>query len=160
MISEEPTVGVALPTFNRVEQLKNCVLSLMAQEHPNIVVLIVDNASNDDTENYCRDLVAQDNRFFYSRNDWNVGSNTNFEIARRMISEPYFMWLGDDDRLDRQYISTCVRRLVADPGLVLVSGQMKYHREDGTKFRGVPLNGNNPDPQIRFLEILQTWFSI
>lgn len=149
-----------MPTYNRVEQLRNCIKSLENQDYPNIVVFIVDNASGDDTEHFCRALVAQDERFRYSRNDRNVGSNKNMEIARQMITEPYFMWLGDDDLISRQYISTCVKRLEADPSMALVSGRIIYHRKEGfghtTLFQGIPFPRHNSDPKKRFLEVLRT----
>ncbi|MCF0187009.1 MAG: glycosyltransferase family 2 protein [Bacteroidaceae bacterium] len=47
--STEYLVSVIIPTFNRAEQVCDCVYSLLESTHKNLEIIVVDNASTDDT---------------------------------------------------------------------------------------------------------------
>lgn|GEM_PF-1213433 len=154
--NNEPAVGISVPTFNRIDLLERCVASLMELDYSNFIVRITDNASSDGTEDFCRDLASRDDRFRYFRGDKNIGSVSNFAWGRQLSNEPYFMWLGDDDWVEPEFLKVCLRRLEEKRELVLVSGVVNYERADGTKFQGIPLTGNSADPRSRFIEMLST----
>ena len=53
---KDSLLSIGIPTFNRAETLKQAVESLLAQDYPNIELVISDNASTDDTERVCREF--------------------------------------------------------------------------------------------------------
>lgn len=123
---EPPLVSICVPTFNRRDRLERAVLSALDQDHTNLEVIVSDNASTDSTEEYCEVLVTQDSRVKYVRNPVNIGPTANFNQVRSLSSGAYVMWLGDDDLIDRGYVSACLQEFTADPYLTLVTGEVRY----------------------------------
>lgn len=130
MSDRSALVTVGLPTYNRLDSLRRAVDSVLSQDQPSIELVICDNASTDGTESYCRSLVAQHPTVRYLRSADNVGAAENFNRARGEASGTYFMWLGDDDWLDPDYVSRCVEALDRDPTVVLASGEARYYAAD------------------------------
>ncbi|MBU1310228.1 MAG: glycosyltransferase, partial [Gammaproteobacteria bacterium] len=44
-----PLISVYMPTFNRAQMAISAIESVLAQDYPNIELLVVDDASTDDT---------------------------------------------------------------------------------------------------------------
>ena len=138
-MSDAPLVTVGIPTFNRELLIGRAVSSVQNQDYPNIEILISDNCSNDSTASVCQELCAQDARIRYIRQPCNIGATRNFDAVLKQASGEYFMWLGDDDHVDRDYISTTLRELQRDPSVALASGLARYYRggtliDTGRKF--------------------------
>lgn len=127
----EPLVSVCIPTYNRAKKLERAVKALLGGCYKNLEIIISDNASSDETQRVCVALSAFDSRVKYFRHAENRGATRNFEFARAQASGKYFLWHGDDDYLEPDYIRTCADELERDPSLVLASGLAAYH------------NGNN-----------------
>lgn len=130
----QPLVSVAVPTFQRPDALRRAIESILAQDYPNIEILISDNASGEETADMIAGLVRRHDNVRAIRQSENIGPTRNFEALRTLGSGAYFMFLGDDDWLDERYVSTCVGELQADDTLALVGGRAIYHRSDASTF--------------------------
>src|SRR5437660_10570626 len=75
MTGETPLLTVAIPTFNCAHFLPDAIASIMRQGLDDFEILIVDNASEDNTEEVVRSL--QNSRIRYLRNPSNLGSQEN-----------------------------------------------------------------------------------
>lgn len=132
-----PLVSVCIPTFNRAVKLKRAVDHLLACSYPNLEIIISDNASADETEQICRQLCSEHPNIRYFRHPVNRGPSPNFDFARAQARGEYFLWHGDDDYLDRDFIAACVEVLERDRSLSLASGRGAYHYGDNVvSFRG------------------------
>ena len=58
---------VITPTFNQAAYIKDTIDSVLSQKHRDIEYIIVDNNSDDGTEDIVRDYMARDNRIIYIR---------------------------------------------------------------------------------------------
>lgn len=123
----EPLVSIGIPTYNRSQSLRIAIDSVINQNYTNLEIIISDNASVDDTEDVCKNYVQSDNRIKYFKQSVNKGPTANFEFVKENASGTYFMWLGDDDYLDINYIQKCVTELENDTSIQLVSGLAAYH---------------------------------
>jgi glycosyltransferase involved in cell wall biosynthesis len=124
----------------------------LAQDHDAIQLVISDNASTDDTERLCQATCAEHANARYVRHDENIGPTPNFESLRAQVIGDYFMFLGDDDWIDTDYVSTCVAWHEANPGHSLVSGRTAYHRADGVvDLEAHVTNIQDDDPRKRVL---------
>ena len=115
VVGRRPSVSIGIPTYNRVRDLRRAIASATAQDYEDLEIFISDNASTDDTEPVCRSYVASDPRIRYVRQPVNRGATRNFQLALEGARGDFFMWLADDDWLDRSYISRCSEVLRADP---------------------------------------------
>ncbi|WP_372910286.1 glycosyltransferase family 2 protein [Salinigranum sp.] len=100
-----PLVSVVVPTYNRADSLTPTIESVLAQTVSDLELLVVDDASTDDTESVVTGY--DDDRVQYLRHDENRGGsaarNTGIEAARGT----YVALLDSDDlweprKLERQ----------------------------------------------------------
>lgn len=151
----EPLVSVCIPTYNRAKKLERAVQALVGGSYKNIEIIISDNASSDETQSVCSALGTSDSRVKYFRHTENQGPTKNFEFARDQATGKYFLWHGDDDYLDTDYIRTCVAELEQYPSLVLASGLGAYHNGDNTLTHyGNVIQSDSDVPLFRVLKYL------
>jgi GT2 family glycosyltransferase len=105
----ETKVTIAIPTHNRSQLLKACIESVLAQEYPNFSVIVLDNASSDDTRAVIKSFI--DPRITYKRNEENIGLFRNWNRAIEINSSPYLTILQDDDLLLPGFIQESVMAL-------------------------------------------------
>lgn len=155
-------VSIGLPVFNGEEVLEDTIRSILAQQYGDIELVISDNASTDSTEEICRALAAKDRRISYHRHPENRGLLRNFEFAIQAARGTFFRWIGDDDRLDPAYTTTCLAAFAADPRLLLVTTQIAYTdtrdgivRTQSYDRAGIRTGINSDDPVERVTEVLR-----
>jgi glycosyltransferase involved in cell wall biosynthesis len=151
-------VSICLPARNGADSIAAVVRSVLAQDHPNLELVISDNASTDDTESVCRELAQSDNRIVYHRQLQNVGLLANFVFTLSRARGSFVRWIGDDDWLSPDYVSRCLAALSARPDAILATTQIDYSGPDGavstsTAYTGVELASS--DPMIRYDAILE-----
>ena len=109
----ESKVTIAIPTYNRSELLKFSLKSVLSQDYSDYQVLVLDNASEDDTEAVVR--LFSDSRITYVRNETNIGLFRNFQRAIEINHSPYLSFLPDDDILLPNFIRESVLALDKHP---------------------------------------------
>ncbi len=123
-----PLVSIGIPTYNRASWLRRSIESALNQDFSDLELIISDNASTDNTQDVCEGCRARDARVKYVRQQSNKGATANFREVLERASGTFFMWLGDDDWLDTNYVSTCVRHMLNDRSLFLTCGVPRYYR--------------------------------
>ncbi len=93
----QPPVTIAIPTYERAALLRVSLASALAQDYPELRVLVLDNASRDETEHVVRS--TGDARLRYVRNETNLGMLGNLNRAVELNEAPYLHILFDDDVL-------------------------------------------------------------
>jgi glycosyltransferase involved in cell wall biosynthesis len=76
-------------------------------------LVISDNASDDGTEEICRQFACSDARVRYHRQPRDIGLVASFNTVLQLAHGPYFKW-GDDDWLTPTYVTRCVEVLDDD----------------------------------------------
>ena len=100
---KSPFITVFIPTYKRLDLLKDALESVLNQEPVNFEwdILIVDNEPYDgaanETENYIKELHS--NKITYYRNDENLRPGDNFNRGIFLAKAPWVMMLHDDDLL-------------------------------------------------------------
>lgn len=90
-------VTVLIPTYNRAERLKVAISSVLNQTYQNLVLIVSDNASTDNTENVVTEFASKDSRIKYVRQEKNMGMVENFNSALKLVNTTFFCFLSDDD---------------------------------------------------------------
>lgn len=149
-MADNPLVTIVLQTYNRRKMLEDALESAINQTYKNIEILIGDNCSEDDTEQYCVDMTKNDSRIKYFRHKENIGmvGNANFLLDR--ISGEYFIFLNDDDWLDLDYVEKSIEFIKDKPEYSMVCpSTMLYSKrfeksgnERGRKCKTARLNGD------------------
>ncbi len=93
-------VLAVIVTYNRLEMLKMCLEKIKTQSF-SCDLLIVDNASTDDTASWCKDFISQENvtKFMYENTGANIGGAGGFNYGfKRAYELGYdYAWIMDDD---------------------------------------------------------------
>jgi len=115
---------IAIPTYNRLEYLKELLPRLLKQcePYPEIEVLISDNCTTDGTLQYIRDISARNPQVRYRRNSANVGGDENFVLCVESARGEYVWLFGDDELLCDGAIETVITILKKFPVSLLIVG--------------------------------------
>src|SRR5690606_38027592 len=97
-------ISVLLTTYNRRELLERAVDSVLNGTYRNFELIILDDASTDDTERYASGLV--DERIRYVRMPENGGVLRSRNRGFDMASGEFVVILDDDDVLERDALET------------------------------------------------------
>lgn len=127
-------VSIILPTYNRAGMLKKALESCLNQTYRNIEIVVGDNHSSDETENYLLKEAESDERIKYFRWDKNIGAYNNTAELLKRIKGDYFVFLNDDDWLDLNYVEECVKFIENNEGYAFVTPQVILYNEDYTFF--------------------------
>jgi glycosyltransferase involved in cell wall biosynthesis len=94
---DEPLISVALCTYNGEKYIKEQLESIIGQSYKNLEIIIVDDASTDETFDIISTYAKSDSRIKCYRNEANLGFNRNFEKAVTLTSGDYIAISDQDD---------------------------------------------------------------
>ncbi len=152
VMTPETKVTVAIPTHNRSRLLKDALESALAQDYPDFRVLVLDNASCDDTEAVVGSFT--DSRVIYVRSESNAGPLRNWNRAIELNSSPYLTILGDDDMMLPGFIRESVTMLDQYPSAAFSFTPAKYVDIDRTPL-GFQHTQDMPEGVIEGLHYLE-----
>jgi glycosyltransferase involved in cell wall biosynthesis len=115
-----PLVTLAVTTFNRPDYLRETLSSVLAQDYPNLEILVSDNGSSDETPVLARALINNDGRARFRRNDTTVPLHQHFTQCVHAARGEFFILLCDDDRIDSRFVSELVAVTTRHPELNVV----------------------------------------
>ena len=98
----KPILTVFVLTYNRANYLKLTIQSILEQTYKDFCLVILDNASIDNTEETINNF--KDYRIIYIRHKENIGADGNGNFALKMVSTPFFILFHDDDLMMPHFI--------------------------------------------------------
>jgi glycosyltransferase involved in cell wall biosynthesis len=132
-VSASCKVTVGMPVWNGERFVRQAIESILGQTFHDLELLISDNASEDRTEQICRQYAAMDTRVKYFRQSKNIGAGANFRWLVLQSSAPFFMWAASDDYFDPHWLEVLLARM--DQSTVLAFGAVEEITEDGALVR-------------------------
>ncbi len=108
-----PLVSIVVPVYNVAEYLPRCVDSLLAQDYPNIEIILVDDGSTDNSLEVCRKYESEKVRVFTKQNG-GPASARNFGIEHCSLESEYLAFVDSDDTVADKYISEMYYNCDAD----------------------------------------------
>lgn len=99
MQSDRPLLTIAIPTYNRAVYLRQSLEALLPQlgGHPEVELLISDNASPDSTLCVIQAFRERGLCLIHKRNEVNIGADANFLQCYELARGEYVWIVGDDD---------------------------------------------------------------
>lgn len=133
----KPRVSILIPTYNREALLAECLLNA-CRTPAYCEIVVVDNASTDDTHGLVLDMAAKDGRIRYVRHTRNIGMVANFNHAFRESRGEYLCVVCDDDLILPGHIEEKILLLDANPEVGFVYCPWVLIDADG-RSKAVPL---------------------
>lgn len=125
MSNNYPLISIGLPVYNGEKFIKQAVDSVLSQTFEEFELIISDNASDDKTEEVCRQYAAQDRRIRYYRNPNNLGAAPNYNRVFELSTGKYFKWIAHDDVCEPEFLERCVGLFERDDTVVLCYSRVK-----------------------------------
>lgn len=120
---DDGLVSVVIVNFNSLDWLMECLPSLSAQTYPSLEIIIVDNASDDDSlkwlqNNYPQVKVISQNQV----SSFACALNRGIELAEGK----YFLILNPDVRLHPDAVTEMVATAIEGPSCAAVAAKLKF----------------------------------
>lgn len=118
-------VSIIVPCFNQGQYLGETLQSVLDQTYSNWECLIVNDGSNDNTEEIAKKWCALDSRFsYYNKENGGLSSARNFGISK--ASGIYILPLDSDDKIECTYLQKAIKAFKEDNELKLVYCRVSY----------------------------------
>ena len=92
---KNPTVSVVIPTYNRAHLIGRSIRSVLSQTYQDFEIIVVDDASTDNTEEVLRSLGNE--RIRYIRHEQNKGANAARNTGIKAARGKYIAFQDSDD---------------------------------------------------------------
>jgi glycosyltransferase involved in cell wall biosynthesis len=120
------SVTVIVPCYNYGRFLEDCVRSALDEHDVAVQVLVIDDASWDETPDVAQRLAAEDARVTYVRHAENKGHIATYNEGIDLATGDYTVLVSADDLLSRGALRRAAEIMDADPGIALVYGSARF----------------------------------
>ena len=135
-------VSILIPVYNRESIIAETIQSALDQTYQNIEIIIVDNASNDNTWSVIEGYAKQDCRIKAFRNETNLGPVRNWLRCVEEASGEYGKILWSDDLIAPEFIEKTLPLFNDDVGFVFTVTRVFCRTPDnGRDFFKIGANG-------------------
>lgn len=117
-----PTIDVVIPNYNYGRYLLACAESVLSQSGVHVRLLIIDNASQDESVDIARDLASSDGRVEVILRSRNLGPHASFNEGIDWARSDYFLILCADDLLNLGALLRATYALEHYPNVHLACG--------------------------------------
>lgn len=108
-------VSVLMTAYNREDFLAEAIESVINSTYQNLEIIIVDDASEDDTVAIAKNYADKDSRIKVYINKTNIGDYPNRNKAAGYATGEYIMIVDSDDIIFRDSIEKCVGLMLQHP---------------------------------------------
>ena len=129
---KRPDVSIIIPLYNQVEYTRKCLQAIYRNTCPDVSfeVILVDNASQDETPQFLKQAAEQYQNLRYLRNQTNRyfahACNQGAEIARGR----YLVFLNNDTEPQSGWLKAALQRFRSEKNIGIVGSKLLY--PDGT----------------------------
>lgn len=128
-------ISIIVPVYNVEKYLRKCLESIFSQDYDNYEVIIVNDASTDNSINIIMEFCKKyNNKIFCIQNEKNSGMSFSRNqgikyVIERGISE-YIIFIDSDDYIEYNYVSTLLNSIVEKNADIIVCGQTQVDEND------------------------------
>ena len=145
-------IQIFIMAYNRVKYLKDSLDSVLNQNIEKCSVILSDNSTNNEVENFIKSNYINETNFLYKkRSPPSLSSSEHYHQVLHEVSSDYFMIFHDDDIMGKNCVKKLFNHLEANPDLVAsgANGIMFYDLNSKFKKRFIKSNKeillNNPE---------------
>lgn len=151
-----PIVSIVIPSYNRAHYIAETLDSILAQSFTNWECIIIDDGSNDHTEDILKPYL-KDNRFAYHKrtSDYRPGGNGARNMGFYLSNGKYIKWFDSDDLMHPELLNLQLKEIekynydFISCDLVVFTNSIKDNKKKATKqFNNTKLNLNYPALQM------------
>lgn len=138
-----PKVSIMIATYNQERFISEAIESAMAQDYPNLQIVVCDDCSRDRTYKVAKRYEQMDPRVKVFRNEHNLGRVRNYHHLLYDLADGEWcvMLDGDDYYIDNSFITSCINaieRVKSQKVVACFAGFARYECERKREFRKIP----------------------
>jgi glycosyltransferase involved in cell wall biosynthesis len=124
-----PIVDVLVPNYQYGRYLRECISSILDHGVSDLRILIIDNASTDDSVDIARQLAAKDSRIEVRARRQNLGFQASVNEGIDWATSEYFMVVCADDLLPAGALSRAIEIMEKHPEVSFAYGKYAQYRQ-------------------------------
>jgi GT2 family glycosyltransferase len=113
-MTDLPFVSVIILNYNGGEMIKLCLDSVFSNDYPNFEVILVDNASNDNSVKLVENTFSKERRLRIIRNPRNFGFSGGNNVGIEHSRGEYIVLLNNDTIVDKHWLTELVKPMEND----------------------------------------------
>lgn len=151
-MSEIITIG--MPVFNDVDYIEESILSILNQSFQDFILILSDDGASDGSSEICKKFAEQDSRIKYIRQPKNLGISKNMEFLIEQANTPYFMWAGDDDLWDINFIDKHINELDKNPKAIVSFCSYQLMNDNNLSYKTVNIDYGSQFKLVQLLKLI------
>lgn len=137
-----PLVDIVIINYNGMPLLRQFLPSVAKLNYPNYEVIVVDNASTDDSVKFLKEYYHQ---FKIIQADNNYGTAEGSNIGAKYAKGEYIFFISNDMELDKDILNYMIERMENEPDIGICTCKMKRITETGEKLNIIDSAGADID---------------
>lgn len=134
--SKNKLVSVIIPFYNRIELLRNSILSVIEQTYQPIELILVDDNSTEDFDSSVFEKYTNSEfRIKLVKNEKNLGPGLSREQGRLIAKGDYFAYLDSDDFWHKDFLEKLINYLEIYPEVGMAYSKTLLIRNTGNFLR-------------------------
>src|SRR5690606_36042782 len=123
-------VSIIVPNFNRAKYVQDALDSIINQSYKNLEILVVDDASSDDSVEVVEGYARRDGRIKLIKVETNKGAPYCRNLGLSRASGTYLNFFDSDDIMHPEKISSQIRLFDEEENLDVVICQTRFFNEE------------------------------
>jgi glycosyltransferase involved in cell wall biosynthesis len=124
-------IDVVVPCYQYGRYLRECLTSVLTQDVNDLRVLVIDNASTDESVDVAQDIARSDSRVEVLARSRNLGATASYNDGIDWVSADYFLILDADDLLVPGSLALARDKLEGDRNCAFAYGTQAFLQRDG-----------------------------
>lgn len=154
-------ISIVVPIFNGEKYIEDCLKSILMQTYVDWELIMVDNASTDDSLRICKEYAAKDDRIQVLQQHHNVGVSMARNLGIEKTRGEFITFIDIDDWVEKDYLeklSSIQRKKNAD---MVICEYHKAFEEDRALLKEKAVNkksaaGEKPESRKCQLKVYET----
>ena len=127
-------VSIIMAAYNAEQTIRRALLSCLNQTYKDIEVVVIDDASTDNTLNIIEEIANSDSRIRVVKHEVNKGAGLSRRSGINNANGDYITYLDSDDYLKEDCIETLVKAAkernadIVHPGIIIVKDGVETYR--------------------------------
>ena len=113
-------ISAIVPVYNKVEHIKRCLDSIRNQEYSDFEVIVIDDGSNDGSENIIEEFSKYENFHIIHAENGGVSSARNIGI--QLARKSHLVFVDADDFLSKNFFLKLDLERNNDDRITVISG--------------------------------------